>query len=206
MTVARWTGAIGVILLVLGGAPGQAQSSADAFFHEAAQQYVDGDVEAARRTVAQGLEAAPSDPRLRALRKALKQRRTGRGGGRPSQSGQQGQQSDQQSKGKKREGSRSGAAQNNAQSRSGNRQSSDRSSQQSGRGSKTARNSQSASQAQGTAAQRRREGQARRGRPRDALSRAQAEQLLQALKSQEAKLLREIRARASQEKTAEKDW
>lgn len=222
MTLARWIGALGSILLVLSGPPAQAQSSASTFFHEAAQQYVGGNVEAAHRTTKQGLEVDPSDPRLLALQKKLKQQDEGRGEGRSSQSGKQGRQSSQQSEGRKPQGNQPNAAQRDAESRSGKDRPQDQSSQQSGRvrdgrrepsstrseRSQTAdRDPQSSSQTQGaeTQPQNRRDG-TKSKRSGAVLSRTQARRLLQALGNQEEKLLRQVQGQASEETTVEKDW
>lgn len=196
----RWIGAIAALLLVLGGSPVVAQTSADAFFHEAAQQYVIGDVAAARQTVERGLEVAPSNPRLLALRKKLRQREGRNGGGRSSQRGRQGQQRNEQSRGRRTQGNRQGDSERDARSRAEEGAQSDRSSQRSKRDQSSEQRGEEAT----------RQGEKRNrgnGRPRtNALSRAQAERLLRALENQEKKLLREIRVRTGEEKTVEKDW
>lgn len=196
----RWIGAIGALLLVLGGSPVAAQTSADAFFHEAAQQYVAGDVTAARQTVERGLEVAPSDPRLLSLRKKLRQREGGNGGGRSSQRGQQGQQRSEQPRGRRTQDNRQGTSKQDTRSRAEEGAQSDRSFQRSKRDQSSGQTGEEAT----------RRGEKRnRGnghRRTNALSRAQAERLLRALENQEKKLLREIRVRTGEEKTVEKDW
>lgn len=196
-----WLGLIGGFLLLVGAHPVGAQSSAGAFFHEAAQQYVTGDVAAARQTVERGLEVAPSDPRLQALLETLKQQDEKGGRGGSSQSGQQGQSSGEQSEGEKAQGDRSSRSQRQGQSRSEEGRPSDRSAQPAGR-------DPSASARPKGGSQKRRSGdrQGRRGQPANVLSRAQAERLLRALENQEKRLLREIRVRTGEERTVEKDW
>lgn len=201
MTLARWFGILGGVLLVLGGTPVVAQSSADALFHDAAQQYVAGDTEAARQAVEKGLLVAPSDPRLQALRKKLKQQEKQRGGGRSSGQESQNRQQDQQSG---EEGAQEKEADKSGEKRRA--QADAPSGQQSPRQSdpqQSARSEQAGQNAQGGGA-RQRQGAERQ--QVDALSRAQAERLLQALENQEKKLLREVRTQAQKSTTVEKDW
>jgi hypothetical protein len=196
MTPIRWLGALGGLLLVLGGTPVAAQSSADAFFHDAAQRYVAGDQEAARRAVERGLKVAPSDPRLRALQKKLKQQEKRREGGRSSQKGTQNRQQNQRSRGKssQEESSRSGKERRPQSNASSN--------QQSPRPS-DAQSAQTGQNAQGGGAQQTRSADRRHV---NALSRAQAKRLLRTLENQETKLLREVQARGQTSTTVEKDW
>jgi hypothetical protein len=200
MTDLRWIGCVAVVLLA--GIPygASAQSTADAYFHKAAQQYVADDVEAAQRTVEQGLAVAPSDPRLLALRKKLRQ---GTGPNRPqnqdststeSENQQQtdaNPSSDEASKG----GEQSSSKQNEA-SQPGNRNDS---SKQNGAGAAESRPADQREQAETVK-------QGRGGRPVDSLSQAQAERLLRALEGQERQLLRQLRTRSSKRRTVEKDW
>lgn len=185
---------------MLGAAPVAAQSSAEAFFHEAAQQYVDGNVSAARQTVEQGLDVAPSDPRLLALQEKLQQD-DGSGGGRSSQQGRQNsQQSDPSEGGEETRGDQSNASEQGSPSRAEGGTPSDRSDQPPGPAPS------SSAQSTGEAADQRGR-QTGRGHGRaNALSRAQAVRLLRALEDQEEKLLREVRVRAGKETTVEKDW
>lgn len=195
----RWIGVSAVVLLVMGGSSVAAQSSADAFFYEAAQQYVAGNVTAARETVDQGLEVAPSDPRLLALRKKLRQKE-GRGGGRSSRRGQGGQQQDQRSEGRNTQDDRRGTSSRDAQSRAEGKTASNRSDR------RADRDPSSSGRPRGKPTRRRKK-QNRGGRQRDnVLGRAQAVRLLRALENQEEKLLRDLQVRSVKEKSVEKDW
>lgn len=213
MTSLRWIGCVAVLLLV-GTAPASAQSSADAYFHEAARQYVADDVPAARRAVEQGLAIAPSDPRLLALQKKLQQ------GNRPdgrkdssstgSQSGgqQNEDQSSQSSKGGQTPSSeQSGAAQTGEQA-SSSRQGGSRSADPSSSERQQNANAQSSSGGQPAdrpaSADTLRRGQG--GHAGTPLSEAQAERLLRALEGQERQLLRQLRLRSSSRQKVEKDW
>lgn len=199
MTNLRWIGCVAIVLLA--GIPygASAQSTADAYFHNAAQQYVADDVEAAQRTVEQGLAVAPSDPRLLALRKKLRQgTRPNRPQNKDSTSTESENQqndanpsSDEASKG----GDQSSSKQNGA-SQPGNRNDS---SKQNGSGSAESRPADQRGQADTVK-------QGRGGRPVDSLSQAQAERLLRALEGQERQLLRQLRTRSSKRRTVEKDW
>ncbi|MFB6272259.1 MAG: hypothetical protein ABEL51_05120 [Salinibacter sp.] len=195
----RWIGVLAGLLLVLGGASAQAQSPADAFFHDAAQRYVDGNLAGARQAVERGLEVAPSDPRLQALRKKLKQQRKKRGGGgRSSRNGEQSQSQDQRSRGQQSQKQRSGKAGDKSRPRA------DRSSDQ--RSSRSSGNSDGRSES--ASKRRTSEGGQKDGRRSNALSRAQAARLLRALERQEMRLLREVQARGrpSKSATVAKDW
>lgn len=210
MTRTRWTGAVAGLLLVLIGPPVQAQSPAESFFHEAAQQYVAGDVAAARRTVEQGLAVAPSDPRLLALQNKLERQDAGQEGSRSSSSGRRGRRSGEQAEEGRREKSRSGTMQK-SRARSGNSRSSDRSTQRFGQGrddsrdaaARPLRRDPSASQSRAQNEDRSRDG---RGLPGNILSRGQAARLLRAVRNQEETLLREIRIQTLEKKQVEKDW
>jgi len=191
-----WIGAVGGVLLVLGGTPALGQSSADAFFHEAAQRYVSGDTEAARQAVEQGLEVAPSDPRLRALRRKLEQQEDRRGGGQTSRHGQPSQSQRDPSDGNDAQEERSDAEQGESES-----ETDDASSAESSRSS-GADPSSGESGAQGQPGDPRSTQQ----RSRRRLSRAQAARLLQALEDQEQKLLREVQKQSQEPERVEKDW
>lgn len=183
---------------MLGPLPVQAQSSADAFFHDAAQRYVAGDREGALRIVERGLDAAPSDARLQALREKLEQQRKKRqGGGQSSQKGAQSTSQEQRSRGQQSQQQQSGEAGN--ESRTQGEKASGRTPPQSG--ASTARSESSNRQEMEAGA----EGDSWGA---EALSHAQAARLLRALERQEMKLLREVRARdqASESATVTKDW
>ncbi len=191
----RWIGAVGGLLLVLGGTPALGQSSADAFFHDAAQRYVAGDTEAARRAVERGLEIAPSDPRLQALRRKLEQQDDRGGGGQSSQQGQSSQSQRNPSEGDDGQQEQSDASGEESQS-----EANDASSE-----SSPPRGADPASAGSGA--------QGRQGDPRSddrrstrRLSRVQAARLLQALENQEQKLLREVQGQSQEPERVEKDW
>ena len=210
----RWIGCVAMLLLV-GTVPAPAQSSADAYFHEAARQYVADNVPAARRAVEQGLAIAPSDPRLLALQKKLQQ------GNRPdsrrdssstgSQSGDQENedQSNQSSRGGQSPSSeQSGAARTGDQESSASEQGGSRSADSGAENRQQNANAQSSSGGQpadrSARADTLRRGQG--GHVGTPLSRAQAERLLRALEGQERELLRQLRMRSSSRQKVEKDW
>ncbi|WP_103026704.1 hypothetical protein [Salinibacter altiplanensis] len=199
MTRLCWIGVIAGLLWGLGGTPALGQSSADAFFHDAAQQYVTGNTGAARRAVEAGLDVAPSDPRLRALQKKLEQQEKRRGGGRQSPRGQQSQSQRDPSTG-------DGGQQE--QSDASGKESSPQADDASGTESppREAPGSSSAESSEGQA--RGRQGDDRAGDRRSArrLSQAQAARLLQALETQEQKLLREVQGESQEPGRVEKDW
>lgn len=197
MTV-RLLVATGALLLAMGGTV-LAQSSADPHFHEAAQHYIAEDLSAARQAVERGLEVAPSDPRLLSLQKKLEQ--TGRAesdessqkeGGSGSQNTSSGTQGSSQS------GEESGPEEQNTPGRS----------EASGESSPRSEVSSPSIPSDGNGTDRNADG--RQGgsssEGMNALSRAQAERLLQALEGQERRLLREIQTRSSERREVEKDW
>ncbi|WP_263793101.1 MULTISPECIES: hypothetical protein [Salinibacter] len=194
-----WIGLVVGLLVGGGGTPAVGQSSADALFHDAAQRYVAGDTEAARRAVERGLEIAPSDPRLRALRKTLEQHEKRRGGGRPSPQGQQSQTQRDPSRGNEGSQEQSGASGEGSQSQSDAPSRSEASPSGTPDPSSTG---PSGAKAQG------RQGGDRPGARRSArrLSQAQAARLLQALENQEQKLLREVQGESEAPRRVEKDW
>lgn len=185
-----WIGSVAVALIGSVVYTAEAQSPADSSFHEAAQQYVEGNTRAAQRAVEQGLETAPSDPRLRALRKKLQQARRTEGAGEQDSSsrntGPDGQQDENTSS---EEGGRPSGGQNSS-------------------GTNTAESSARSSSQQPGDAQGRVDtlGWGGQGRPVDTLSHEQAERLLRALEGQERQLLRRLQTRASERRTVEKDW
>jgi len=194
-----WVGLLAGLLCGLGAPPALGQSSADAFFHEAAQRYVAGDTEAARQAVERGLERHPSDPRLRALRQKLERQREQRGGGRSSQQGQEGPS--------QRDPSEGTEGQQDPSERSGQKgrpQSDATAGQESSRGQESGPSSAGGA---GAGAQGVR-GSDRTSERRMArsLSRAQAARLLRALENQEQKLLREVQGQTEEPQSVEKDW
>lgn len=198
-----WVCAVGV-----GNATAQSDatsSAAEPYFHEAAQAYIDNNLPTARRAVAQGLEVAPSDPRLLALREKLRQTR-------PSD----------------RDPNQSADAERRQQQSSNQRQSSSdggRSASDTGSRERQQAGAQTPEPAEGTGARSpygeepregESEGEMQRGardgassgerRPTGRLSRAQAEQLLRALEVQEQHLLRTLQPRDGERRSVEKDW
>lgn len=212
MTRLLGLGCVVVCLLLV--PPVAAQSTADPYFHEAAQAYVDGDEATARRAVTQGLEVAPDDPRLIALREKLRE------GGRPDgqqdssstssgrQSGQQGNESsDETSEG----GENPSPSDTEGPPQSGPKASSEGTESGSRPGSDAQRSDPSDGQRQGAGSARRPSAdrptrRGRGGRPVDTLSRAQAERFLRALEGQERRLLRQLRPRSTTQQRVEKDW
>jgi hypothetical protein len=177
---------------------------------------VDGDEATARRAVTQGLEVAPDDPRLIALREKLRE------GGRPDgqqdssstssdrRSGQQGNESSDETSGG---GENPSPSDTEGPTQSGPKASSEGTEPGSRPGSDAQRSDPSDGQRQGAGSARRpsdarptptRRG--RGGRPVDTLSRAQAERFLRALEGQERRLLRQLRPRSTKQQRVEKDW
>jgi hypothetical protein len=197
----RWIGIVGGLVLVLSGTPALAQS-AEAYFHEAAQQYVAGNKQAAQQAVERGLEVAPSDPRLQALREKLNQASEDQGGGGGSQQGASNQSQSEQSRGdggREQQSEMSGeeGQQQGAQDEEASAPQSSQSQQAGGSGRA------------GEGAPRSSNPSARDGEPaeRNALTREQAARLLRALQNQEMKLLREVQGQdAEAEASVGKDW
>ncbi len=192
------------LLLVGGSAAAQAQSDADAYFHEAAQQYVADEVQAARRTVERGLKVAPSDARLRALQKKLREGKRpndqdGKQDSSATGSNEESQQGDNSSTDESSEGGQEPSEEEEGGATQPGRPESP-SSEQAGPRSDASPPSDGSARAG-----RRRSGQ-NGGRPVDSLSRAQAERLLRALEGQERQLLRQLRPESAERRTAEKDW
>jgi hypothetical protein len=213
----RLLGLGGILVgLLLVAPPAAAQSTADSYFHEAARAYVAGDRAAARRAVTQGLQVAPSDPRLRALREKLRE------SGRPERrqdssstsSGRRDRQNANQSSDTASEGGEDPSqSQEEGSSRAGPRDAS--SGERSGQGRRSAdRRSERRGPRDGEGASGQRRAEARAdttgrgagGRRAATLSRAQAERLLRALEGQERRLLRQLRPRSTERRTVEKDW
>lgn len=207
MTRVLWGIGIGLAIIVCSGAAARGQSGAASHFHEAAQQYVAGNRAAAQRAVEQGLEVAPSDPRLNALREKLKQQ-----GEQPSgQQDSSATSSDNRSQQNSESSSSETAEEGDDSSPSSGNQGSGQSGAQSGNQNQSTASSSQSEQQSGSFTptdssaqpnQRRQGG----GAPRDTLSREQAERLLRALEGQERKLLRELRTRSANPRSVEKDW
>ena len=194
---------VGVLLAAGSGMEARGQSGTASYFHEAAQQYVAGNRAAAQRAVEQGLEVAPSDPRLNALREKLKQQGEQPTGQQDSSATSSSDRSQQNSDSSSSETSEEGDDSSPSSGNQGNEQSGEQN-------QSTAGTSQSGQQSgsftptdsSGQAEPRPRGG----GAPRDTLSREQAERLLRALEGQERQLLRELRTRSTTPRSVEKDW
>ncbi|MFO8100322.1 MAG: hypothetical protein R6T83_11970 [Salinibacter sp.] len=193
-----------VVLLLLGGlGDAVAQSDADAYFHEAAQAYVDNDLPTARRAVAQGLEAAPSDPRLQALRDKLQQSRPEEGDPDRASDAERPPSSENESEASGTDGQ----SQSEAGDRSRDAPGAEEPERPDGQGAPSgadpqaeARPPEGEAEADGGGAQ------ADEPRPTRQLGRAQAEQLLRALEVQEEELLRTLQLRDGERRSVEKDW
>jgi hypothetical protein len=197
----RLLGIGSVAVCLLAGAPVVAQSTADAYFHEGAQAYVAGDRAAARRAVERGLEVAPTDPRLIALRTKLRQsgRPEGQRDSSATASGRRSQQSENAPSDEATEGGEDPSpSENEGPPQSGPRDPASAEASRPGQRQASRRPTDGAPQAEA----RRRGG----GRPVDTLSRAQAERLLRALEGQERQLLRQLRTRSARRQQVEKDW
>lgn len=196
-----------VLVCVLGSGRAAAQS-ADAYFHEAAQQYIDNNLPAARRAVTQGLEVAPKDARLQALQEKLRETRRSTGtADRSSRSGQRQQQSGQQSE----QSSEGGQSRSESGQRSRAEPGAQQQNRSGGQGQSRPQNGEERRAGEEGPERQPRAGggqRAREGEPRPvrALSRAQAEQLLRALEVQERQLLRTLAPREGDASTVEKDW
>lgn len=197
----RWIGIVGGLVLVLGGTPAAAQS-ADAYFHEAAQQYVAGNEEAARQAIERGLDVAPSDPRLQALRAKLEQESRDRGGGGGSQQASSNQRQNEQSEGG--EGREQEADASGEERQSEGAQADEASDPRSPQSQQSGGGGRAGGGAARSGSRPSRDGEAVE---RHALTREQAARLLRALQNQEMKLLREVRGQTSETgMSVEKDW
>jgi hypothetical protein len=205
MTLARWIGAhatalLAAALLVLPAPPAEAQPAAQAFFHTAAQQYVGGNTQAARQTVARGLEAHPDNSRLQALRKKLATDDR-QEGGRSSPDGASAQQQSGASRGPQGRQERSAERGERRGDRSEGRA-----------GPQSSRTQPEGPDAEGEppdAAQPPRRSARQEGASRQrsrALTRAQAARLLGALENQEETLLRAVQGQVQEGERVEKDW
>lgn len=199
--IARWLVLILGFFLVAGGSSALAQSSADAYFHEAAQHFVKGATAEALETVKQGLQVDPSDPRLRALRERIEQKENASGEGSASQTGRQAGEQENRTQTANQSGDptdeqRADPGSDSEENTGGNN-----------------RMQQPPDLEETRAEERNQEGSplderpmSRRNRPENVLSRAQANRMLEALEVQEKKLLRELRVSSVEDKTVEKDW
>lgn len=84
-----------LLLVLLCGAPlGAAAQTAETYFHEGAQAFVQGEREAAEQAVENGLQIAPNDPRLLALREQLQAPPPQRGSAGQNEQQNEGEQDD----------------------------------------------------------------------------------------------------------------
>lgn len=185
------------MLLVLGPQLAVGQQGPDAYFHEAAKHYIDEDLPAARRAVNQGLEVAPSDPRLLALRRKIEASRRrssddgnsegqGRRANSDSDTGQSTPSADSESRSRSKP---------DGQDPSGTRE-----------GEQEQRASADGKQTPGRQGDGSRAATAGERRPAGTLSQAQAERLLRALEVQEQRLLRSLQRTNGSPPAVEKDW
>ena len=203
MTRVLWGIGVGLVLLIGSGPEVRGQSGAASYFHEAAQQYVAGNRAAAQRAVEQGLEVAPTDPRLNALHEKLQQQGQQPTGQQDSSATSSNDRSQQNAGSSSSETSENADDSSPSSGNQGNEQSGDQnqstagtsqSGQQSGSFTPTDSSAQPEPSPRGG------------GTPRDTLSREQAERLLRALEGQERQLLRELRTQSSSSRSVEKDW
>lgn len=205
MMLARWIGVpvialLAIVLLGLSASPAEAQPAAQSFFHTAAQQYVGGNTQAARQTVARGLEAHPGDSRLQALRKKLATEDR-QEGGRSSPEGASAQKPSGASRGPQgrqersaERGERRGARSEGQAGPQSSRPEPERPDAE-GEPSDAAQPPRRSAQEEGPSRQRSR-----------ALTRAQAARLLGALENQEETLLRAVQGQRQEGERVEKDW
>lgn len=187
-----------IFLLSLGWAGMvQAQPDASTFFHDGAQQYIDGEMQTARQTVTQGLQAHPNDPKLLALQKKLKQRQQ-----QQSSQGDNEQNQNDDSEKKKQESSKSNDQQEKKDNQQQQRQSQNEQNDESQHEQQpNQQNQQNQPPQQGPRRQ-----QQHLPQDPEKISRQQALRILQALENQEQKLLREVQKPEGRRRRVEKDW
>ena len=183
-------------------APAAAQDaqSGEPYFHEAAQQYLNEQTDAALQTVNAGLRVAPDNAKLQALREKLKQQKQQQQSGGGSSGG--GSSSDQQDA-----GSQSPEGDQNDDSDQQTPEGSSEADEQSERSDQERRQSEQSQNSNQDGTPRDAEAEpGDRQRPTDQLTRAQAERILQALANQEEQLLRQLQQHGSSEQRVKKDW
>lgn len=198
----RAVGTGGIAFLLLGGTIPNvwAQSSADRYFHEAAQAYVAGEEAVARQRVDAGLDVAPTDSRLRALRETLRQDRE-RNEAEDDPAGPSDRRAPGPRAARNSEPSEGAGGSEEGQEPGSEGGSDPRSATGSGDGEQ-----RRASRAADDQEQEGRVAQGMRGTPVDTLSRMQAERLLRALEGEERRVLRQLRVRSVERPMVEKDW
>jgi hypothetical protein len=213
---------VGILLWMTGavvGGDAQAQGrSADAYFHDAAQQYIAENAAAAREVVQEGLAAHPDDPRLQALKAKLDRsqqqsspdsssqgkggdsQESGEKGPEQNTDGRQGQEEGDDGRRQESDASRDGRNGPNGDRRPSQSPSSNAQQQP------DARPDGSPSDTPTDASPNRRGRQGSQTSRGESLSRAQAERILRALQGQEQQLLREVQNRSARSQPVEKDW
>jgi len=195
-------------LIAAMASPAQAQTNGSqtgaSYFHEAAQQYVDANLQQALATVNDGLRIAPNDARLRALREKIRQQRqrqqSGSESGSAQQSSPQGGRSPQDAS--NREGEQRGQGQQplpEAEDPSNQQQGAQDPSE--GQERREAPSAEDTGE-RGSASEATRSGQEQAPK----LSQAQAARILRALEAQEKQLLRQVQKRRRIPQRIVKEW
>lgn len=151
-------------------------------YHAGAQAYIEGDNAAALEAVEAGLDVAPNDPKLQALRELLEQQQDPQDqndGGQndeseDSEAGDEGEQNEEQDQGEQPDDGQE-AEQDETQTRSSEAQAGEAPEQPA-------------------------------GREAESMTRAQAERILDAVGGEEELLLRELRRAPTQRSRSDKDW
>ncbi len=184
-----------VVFIFTGVSEGVHAQSAEAYFHRAAQAYIAEDFSRAKAQVAAGLRLDPSNRKLRALRRKLRQQR------RRNQQGNKGFDANRPSgKEDNRKKSRAEEAENYRPPRD------EPSTEKKGTPSDADPSRREPSQPPASSASKREAGPSSAEEPPREMSRARAERILQALERQEAQLLRQVRQREQPRRHVEKDW
>lgn len=176
-----------VALLAQAPPPGRGGASAADRYHQGAQAFIDGDNARALQAVDEGLRRAPDDARLRALRDLIEQQQEGQDN---QDGGQQdpADNSDANDDGQEGEQGQDGQQPPPEQNEGGPEAEQDQ--------------TRTAPPSQGGSGDDMREMPARPGE----MSRAQAEQILDAVGGEERLLLRELRRAPTQRRRSDKDW
>ena len=181
---------------LLTAAPAAAQNAAqnaETFFHSAAQSYIGKDLPEAKRQVEAGLNVAPSDPKLLALREKLEQQEQ-------QQSQQSGQDQSQTQKGQQgQQDNKQKGEQQDDQQEEGDQEGEQQEGKQPPEDPQEGEQENDASEVQ--------PGEVQPPPDPSTLTEAQAERILQALQNQEKQLLREVqRGRPVRGRPTDKDW
>jgi len=196
---------IGLMGIVL-ACPARAQSNDEQpgvrYFHTAAQQYIDSDLQQALATVNEGLQIDPGNPRLHALREKIRQQQ--QSGNRNDASEQNASRRESSAQQQNRAAKRDGASSSQQDASSDPQQQNEQkrapeSSPQNAPDSPQSSTEQPSS-GEEPASER---GGADNG---PGLSRAQAARILRALENQEKQLLRQVQKRKRRSRRIEKEW